>query len=213
MSKEGFNLIIALLYSISIAFARIEWIVFMPLLFLFYIHRNSALKILKRLLLLNLFIFVLVLFVLFQDVHEAWQLFLRTNCILLFNLFLFYDSKGYDIVRGCNALKFNKKFITLFYVTITLIEYLFSELKGFKQTLKLRGFARDTSLFTYQTYGSVFALLFIKVIHKSQHIQQSMTTRGFHGEIYLLQGSLVGKTEYTLALLVFWMVIVKGLGL
>lgn len=213
MSKEGFNLIIALLYSISIAFSAVEMYVFIPLIFLAFVHKAHLLAIFKRLLLLNVFIIFLVLVVLFQDHQEAWQLFLRTNAILLFNLFLFYQSKGYDIVRGCYALKMNKKFVALFYVTISLIEYLFCELKNVKQTMKMRGFSATTSLFTYQTYGNVFALLFIKVIRKAQHIQQSMITRGFHGEIYLLQAQKLVMLDYALALLVVMMILLKGLGI
>lgn len=213
MSKEGFNLIIALLYSLSIAFSTVEVYAFIPLAFLTFVHKAHLFAILKRLLLLNVFIIFLVLVVLFQDQQEAWQLFLRTNSILLFNLFLFYQSKGYDIVRGCYALKMNKKFVALFYVTISLIEYLFSELKNLKQTMKMRGFRATTSMFTYQTYGNVFALLFIKVIRKAQHIQQSMITRGFHGEIYLLQAQKTVKLDYLLALLVGVMILLKGLSI
>lgn len=210
MSKEGFKLIIALLYSLSIAFSMVHFISVVPLLFLAWVYRTSLIKILKRLVLLNVFIGFLVLFVAFQNPQEALQLLLRTNMILLFNLFLFFDSKGYDIVRGCYALKCNKKFVAIFYVTIALIEYLFKEFKTLKHTLKARGFHARTSLFAYQTYGNIFALMFIKVIHKSQHIQQSMTTRGFHGEIYLLDSKQMRIQEYVLAGLVVAVIIIKG---
>lgn len=213
MSKEGFKLIIALTYSVCIAFSWIDPLFLLPLLFLAFIHRTLLIKILKRLLLLNIFIGFLVLFVLFEDPQEALQLFLRTNMILLFNLFLFFESKGYDIVRGCYALKCNKKFVVVFYVTIALIEYLFKELKILKGTLKARGFHARTSLFAYQTYGNIFALMFIKVIRKSQQIQQSMTTRGFQGQIYLLDSKKMGWEEYALAGVVLSVIIIKGWGL
>ena len=53
---------------------------------------------------------------------------------------IFYKSKGYDIVRGFNTLKVSPKFISIFYFTISLIEYLFIEFKNIKNSLKARGF-------------------------------------------------------------------------
>ena len=130
---------------------------------------------------------VLVVFVFFQDGKEALELFIRTNLILLFNISLFHESKGYDIVRGLDALNFPSKIVSVLYFSITLINYLLSDFKETKNTLKARGFKRDTSIFTYQTYGNIFGMIFIKALKKSEDMKYSMESRGFENRIYFFK--------------------------
>jgi cobalt/nickel transport system permease protein len=173
------------------------------------VEYKEVLSILKKLALINLFIIFLVVFVAFHDINKAIELFFRTNFILLFNLLVFYKSKGYDIVRGFNSLRFPKKFVTIFYFTIVMIEYLFKEFKTIKATLRLRGFHARSNLFSYQTYGNVFAMMFIKSIRKSEEMRDSLISRGFNGEIYLLEMPSKNKNYIILSILVFIVAINK----
>lgn len=116
---------------------------------------------------------------------EALNIYLRTNIIIFFNLMLFYHSKGLDIVRAFFMLKFPKRFIATFYFTWKMIIELQNEFKKIKTTLVTRNFHSKTNLFSYQTYGNILGLLFIKSIQKSQQQKEIFLLRGFDGEIYL----------------------------
>jgi cobalt/nickel transport system permease protein len=72
--------------------------------------------------------------------------------------------------------------------------------KEIKNSLKSRGFRSSTSLFTYQTYGNIFALIFIKAIKKSEDMRCSMTTRGFENKIYFLKSDKIAAFEIVLFL-------------
>jgi cobalt/nickel transport system permease protein len=136
-----------------------------------------------------------VIFVYFQNQKEALDLFVRVNMILLFNISIFYKSKGYDIVRGLDSLNFSPKIVSIFYFTLSLIDYLMMDLKKTKDSLKARGFVSNTSMFTYQTYGNIFAMIFIKAIKKSEDMRCSMSARGFENRIYFLNSSKIGFSE------------------
>lgn len=193
--KESLILLNSFFYSFLVAFSSLEFVFLFPVIIALYFERKFLVVILKKLLLVNFFIFVLVIFVAFQNIDEALTLFLRTNLILLFNITLFHKSKGYDIVRGLDALNFPSKVVSVFYFSLTLINFLTKDFKETKNTLKARGFKRDTSLFTYQTYGNIFGMIFIKALKKSEDMRCSMVSRGFEDKIYFLSNSTIGNME------------------
>lgn len=198
MTKEAISLITAFLYSILVAFFQLNYFVLFPIFIVLIKEKDYIFNIFKKLFFLNFFIIVLVLFVLFQNKAEAIELFIRTNLILLFSISLFYKSKGYDIVRALDSLKFPSKLVSVFYFTISLIDYLLIDLKKTKNSLKARGFRANTSMFTYQTYGNIFAMIFIKALKKSEDMKYSMNARGFEDRIYFLSSNKIGFFEKVL---------------
>ena len=205
MNKESLCLVTAFLYSIVVAFSSLNAFFLIPIFIVLLSQKENILKIFKKLFFLNFFIVVLVVFVFFQNKNEAIELFFRTNLILLFNISLFYKSKGYDIVRGLDALKMPSKIVSVFYFTISLIDYLMMDFKKTRDSLKSRGFVANTSIFTYQTYGNIIAMIFIKALKKSEDMNHSMNARGFTNRIYFLNSS---KIEFLPKLLFFTIIII-----
>jgi len=213
MNTQALKLICALLYSCLVAFSSLEYYFLLPILSILFIEKRDFKKIIKRVFLLNFFIIFLVVFVYFQNEKEAVELFFRTNLIMLFNISIFYKSKGYDIVRALDSLSFPKKFVTLFYFAVVMIEFLFVEFKKNMQTLKLRGFYSKVSLFSYQTFGNIFAMMFIKAIKKSEDMRNSFILRGFLGEIFLLNDTNIKKEIVFVFVLVLSIVVLKVVNL
>ena len=195
MNKESQALINAFLYSFLVAFSSLDFIFLIPLFIVLFLEKNNLLKILKKLFYLNFFIIVLVIFVFFQDKNQAIELFFRTNLILLFNISIFYKSKGYDIVRALDTLKMTSKVVSVFYFTLWLIDYLLMDLKKTKESLKARGFKPNTSIFTYETYGNIIAMIFIKALKKSDDMKYSMKARGFEDKIYFLNSQNISLSQ------------------
>lgn len=195
-------LISAFLYSTFISFNKIEFVYFLPIIYMIFCDYNNVFKTLKKLLFLNLFILMIFIVLLIQStLEEALNVYIRTNMIIFFNLLLFSHSNGYDIVRALNELRFPKKVVSSVYFTLKMIQVLSDELKKIKQTLRARGFRASTSIFTYETYGNLFGHIFVKSIKKANAMQDSFELRGFHGKIYLLNNSKL--TYYDLILIFF----------
>ena len=212
MNTQSLKLISATLYSFLVAFFSLEFYFLLPIFLVLFFEKKYFKKIIKKVFLLNFFIIFLVVFVYFQNPKEAIELFFRTNLIMLFNISLFYKSKAYDIVRGLDSLKFPKKFVTLFYFSVVMIEFLFLEFKKSVQTLKLRGFHSKVSLFSYETFGNIFAMMFIKAIKKSEDMRSSFILRGFDGEIFLLNDTNIKKEYISLFVLVILILFLKVVG-
>ncbi len=203
-------LICAFLYSIFISFNRVELLYTLPIVYAIYCEKENILKILKKLIFLNLFILMIFIVLLIQDsFEEALNIYIRTNMIILFNLLLFSHSSGYDIVRALNELRFPKKFVSGVYFTLKMIQTLTDEFKKIKQTLRARGFKASSSMFAYETYGNLFGHIFVKSIKKAEAMQDSFKLRGFHGRIYLINNSKLSKYDLGLLFLVCMLFVQK----
>lgn len=200
MNKESLSLLNAVSYSLLVSFSNFQYLFLIPIFIVLYIQKEYIVDIFKKLFLLNFFIFFLVIFVFFEDKNMAIELFIRTNLILLFNITLFFKSKGYDIVRALDSLNFPSKVVTVFYFTLSLIDYLIIDFKKTKDSLKSRGFSANTSMFTYQTYGNIFAMIFIKALKKSEDMKYSMNARGFEDRIYFLSFETISFFEKLLSI-------------
>lgn len=201
--KESLNLINSFLYSLIVAFFPLYYIFLLPLFVVLLFEKQNFFNILKRLVMLNLFIVFLVVFVYFENSAKALELFMRTNLILLFNIALFYTSQGYDIARGMQSLGFNTKIISVLYFTLSLINFVKKDFKQTKNTLKARGFKPTTSMYTYQTYGNIFAMILVKAFRKSEDMRVSMMARGYENKIFFLNSNRVGLLEKILSFSVF----------
>ncbi|QKF82957.1 energy-coupling factor transporter transmembrane component T family protein [Halarcobacter ebronensis] len=202
MSKFNSSVILvsAFLYSIFISFNSVELIFLLPIAFLLLFEYKELIKLIKKLLFLNLFIGMIFIILLLQgDFENALNIYIRTNMIIFFNLLLFLKSSGYDVVRALNELRFPKKFVSSVYFSLKMIQTLSDEFKKMKQTLKSRGFRANSSLFTYETYGNLFGHIFVKSIKKAAALQDSFELRGFNGRIYLINSSSL--TYYDVLLL------------
>ncbi|RXJ69530.1 cobalt ABC transporter permease [Halarcobacter ebronensis] len=202
MSKFNSSVILvsAFLYSIFISFNSVELIFLLPIAFLLLFEYKELIKLIKKLLFLNLFIGMIFIILLLQgDFENALNIYIRTNMIIFFNLLLFLKSSGYDVVRALDELRFPKKFVSSVYFSLKMIQTLSDEFKKMKQTLKSRGFRANSSLFTYETYGNLFGHIFVKSIKKAASLQDSFELRGFNGRIYLINSSSL--TYYDVLLL------------
>ncbi|WP_294965876.1 energy-coupling factor transporter transmembrane component T [Sulfurimonas sp.] len=212
-SIEALMLINSFVFSSIVSFSRVDFIFLLPIGIILFYEKEYLFTIFKKLIFINLFIVLLVIFVFFQNQNEALILLIRTNLILLFNIALFHKSKGYDIVRGLDALNFPAKVVSVFYFSLSLIIYLLKDFKETKNTLKSRGFKSTTSIFTYQTYGNIFGMIFVKALRKSEDMTYSMQSRGFEDKIFFLSSNSIGLIQrlITLSIVVIFIKVIYEL--
>jgi len=190
-------------YSLFISFSTLELIYISPLIYVLFCEYKNFFYILKRVVLLNIFILIIFIILLFQtSLQESLNIYLRTNIIIAFNIALFFRSSGYDIVRALNDLRAPKKVVSIIYFTLKMIQILRDELKTIRTTLKSRGFKANSSFFTYETYGNLFGHIIVKSIKKAQSLEESFKLRGFHGRIYLMNTIKISYYDLVLIFLV-----------
>lgn len=206
------SITLAFIYSLLVSFSNIEIYYLLPLLFAYLPQVKNTLRLIKNLFFINLFIFTLFLMLLLQDtVQNALNIYIRTNFIIVFNLLLFSNSKGYDIARGMYALNFPNKFVSLVFFMVKMINSLEKDFNEIKTTLKLRNFTAKTNIFTYKTIANVLGVLFLKSFKRSINLKQTFVLRGFTNKIYLNYDKKMNNLDYFLILSLITTIFLKVL--
>lgn len=212
MINSSISILCFTIFSFFVALSsEIYLTYFLPLIFLNLIKFRYFFEILKRLFFLNFFIILVIISVLLSDnSHLALLIFIRSNLIILFGLLLFHKMDSYGIASGISSLGLGSKISYLFYFCIRFIQIGKRDFYKLKCTLNIRAFKHKTSIFTYQTYANLVAMLFLSAIKKSQMLEKTMQARGFNGKFYKFEDKIrLGFYDILLMILVLISVIFK----
>jgi cobalt/nickel transport system permease protein len=166
--------------------------------------RLNFLLVLKRLLIVNGFIFFLwvvlpftfpgePLFSLgpldytFSGVILSARITLKSNAILLSLIALTGTSYLAVLGYALNRLKMPDKIIYLFLITYRYIFVIEQEYQRLIRAARVRCFEPGTNLHTYKTYAYLIGMIFVRASARAERVYHSMLCRGFNGKFYALQ--------------------------
>ncbi|OEG63227.1 MAG: cobalt ECF transporter T component CbiQ [Halanaerobium sp. MDAL1] len=169
--------------------------------------------ILKRLLLLNIFIIFIWLFIPFtfpgNEVFTVWhfsaskagiiyalKITLRSNSIILLVISLLSTSRVLDLIHAMSRLKVPAKLIYLFFFVYRYLHVIKEEFNTIHNAMLLRGFKAKTNLHTYKSYAYLIAILLIKSHERSQKVYQAMVCRGFKGNFVIIDHFKLKRNDY-----------------
>ncbi|UCD05293.1 MAG: cobalt ECF transporter T component CbiQ [candidate division WOR-3 bacterium] len=193
-----YSIIIAVTGQLEVALAGlIAGIIFVAL------ARLSAKQVFYRLLIVNTFIVMLWLILPFsypgtaifrvgslvmteEGIQYALMLTVKCNAIILLNISLLSTCGVFNLVHALDHFRFPNRLIHLLFFIYRYAHVMQHEYYRLRDTLKIRGFKRRTSLHTYRTYGSIIGTLMIRGYERSEQIQKAMVCRGFKGHYWLL---------------------------
>jgi cobalt/nickel transport system permease protein len=200
-----FAIFILMVMSFWLSFYENVYISFLiPLIFLFFSQKVHWLTLFKRVLFLNIFIFVaLFSIVLHGDYSYAFLVFMRSNILLLVTMLLFWQKDIFQIAYGFAKLGFPQKLNTIMFFLAKFVSIMKSELKVAKKALHVRTFRNKTDIFTYSVYANLLAILIIKAFDRAQKLNQAMELRGCDGVNYYSDYEKSNLYDFTLSLLVF----------
>jgi cobalt/nickel transport system permease protein len=188
-------------YSIMIAFRQsFNLVDVLPVLVAVWAMSSELKIVLKRIAVLNLFIFFIsgTMILLHDDTDLALLILIRSNLILSVSVLLFSGKPGIYIYFGFKSLKVPEKFSVLLFFTVKYIEILMREYDTIKNALALRGFKMKTDLFTYRTIAHMFGMLFFRSIRRAGIARDAMALRGFKGELFHLNRYPLVTKDYVL---------------
>lgn len=161
-------------------------------------------KVIKRIILINIFTGSVWLFIPFtyggeeilrlgpltaslEGIYYALTISLRANSIMLALIALLATSEIKDLLQALNYFKLPKKMILLAYFFYRYIFVLKKELAKLLRAAKARGLQNKSTLKTYSGYGYLIAVLFLNSFERSERVYQAMLARGFNNKIYVRQ--------------------------
>ena len=180
----------------------------------------SALHLLKRLAVVNIFIAFIWLTVPLtipgecivsvgslawsrEGVQLALLVTVKCNAILLSFFALVSGMSLPRIGYALERMHVPDKLVFLFLFTCRYIHVVGEEWQRLQVAAKLRGFVPRSTLHTYRTIGNMFGLTFINAVDRSRRIYEAMVIRGFTGEFNTVTELKSTTADYRFAILFF----------
>ncbi len=180
-------------------------------------------QVLRRLALVNTFVFFLALSLLFSTRGEpfftlgpleasrkglalAGVILVKVNIVLIIMVAFLSTSSVFALVHALHHLHLPSGLVQLLFFTFRYLHVLERELQKMQEAAKLRCFRPRTNLLTYRTYAYLIASLIIRSYERSERVYQAMVCRGFRGTFpvyrhFQLKGQDVG---FLAGAILFW---------
>jgi cobalt/nickel transport system permease protein len=209
------RVICAIVYAVIIAITGKLTIALCGLsagILLILLARLSAKHVLRRLLIVNMFIVMLWVILPFSIVGETvmkigpfaaseqgilytLMLTIKCNAIVLVSIGLLSTCGIFNLVHALDHLRVPNKIIHLLFFIFRYALVMQHEYARLRNTLKIRGFRPTTSIHTYKTYASVVGTLLIRGYERSEQVHKAMVCRGFKGHYWLLDHFSMEKSD------------------
>ncbi len=200
------KIIVALIYSVTVALLTSFPLLLISLCFSIFLilwGRLSIPTVLKRLLVVNGFVFFLWLVLPFSyagkelfsigslvatypGVYQALRITIKSNAIILCLMALLSTSPTFMLVHALHHLKVPTKLVHLFFFTYRYIHVIYTEFVRLNTAMKVRSFTPGTNIHTYRSYAYLVGMLLVRSYERSKRIYQSMLCRGFNGKFHTL---------------------------
>lgn len=175
-------------------------------------------NLLKKLIPVNLFIFLLYLIIPFtypgdkisflffkfstQGIKYCWMITVKANLIVITTILFLSTSPFLHIIHALHHLKTPEKIVNLFYFFSRYIPVLNREAKRLKMAMKARSFVPKNSLHTYRTYGNLAGMIILNSYNRAGSVYKAMIARNFSGTFWT-KNHFIWKKKDTFISLIF----------
>lgn len=173
---------------------------------------------LRRLLALEGFMLVLMLFLPFTVPGEVWfqlgdlsasqegaaraaMIFLKAHVVVIALLALVGTLDAVRLGHALAQLRLPEKLVHLLLFTVRYLGVLYEEYGRLRQAMRTRGFKARSDRYSWRVLGWLMGMLLVRSLERSQRIHDAMKCRGFNGRFYLIDGHpwRWGDTLFSLA--------------
>jgi len=163
----------------------------------------AAATLLRRLLLLEGFLLILVAFLPFTvpgpaafsvagwavstpGLHRAAEIVLTATSVMLAMLALLATLDGVRLGYALRRLGVPAKLVHLFLFTVRYVGVLHAEYRRLRRAMRARAFVAGTNRHTWRSFGWLFGMLLVRGLERSRRIHAAMKCRAFEGEFHLV---------------------------
>jgi cobalt/nickel transport system permease protein len=192
------------------------------------IARLDLSLVLKRLLVVNLFIFFLWLFLPFtfsgealfrvgsligtvEGVRFALLITFKCNAIVIAMLALLSTTTLVRLGHALSHLFVPDKLVHIFFFTVRYFFVIHEEYLRLKAAMKVRSFRPRTNFHTYRSYANMVGMLLVRSFDRSERILAAMKCRGFKNRLYVLDHFAIAQRDFLFATIFAAFLVIAGL--
>ena len=187
-------------------------------LILIVISRVSIKEVFKRIVIVNILVFLLWLVLPFTFKGEiltrigffavyrpgivlAGQITIKSNAILLTFIALIATMSFPTLGHAMHRLRVPGKIVHLMLMTYRYIFVIQQEYLRLIRAAKIRGFRPGTNVHAYRTFAYVIGMLFVRASSRAEKVHQAMLCRGFNGKFHSLQEFQINSASWLFAIM------------
>ena len=187
-------------------------------LILIVISRVSIKEVFKRIVIVNILVFLLWLVLPFTFKGEiltrigffavyrpgivlAGQITIKSNAILLAFIALIATMSFPTLGHAMHRLRVPGKIVHLMLMTYRYIFVIQQEYLRLIRAAKIRGFRPGTNVHAYRTFAYVIGMLFVRASSRAEKVHQAMLCRGFKGKFHSLQEFQINSASWLFAIM------------
>ena len=134
-----------------------------------------------------------------EGLHQALQITLKSNAIVLTVMALLGTSPIFVLVHALSHMGVPDKLVHLFFFSYRYLHVIHEEYGKLVKAMKVRGFIPRTDLHTYRSYAYLVGMLLVRSFDRSKRIVAAMKCRGFKDRFYILHHYDMRRSDYVLA--------------
>jgi cobalt/nickel transport system permease protein len=217
----------AIIIAISDRFAPVILGLFGAGVLLAIAHLDLSL-VLKRLVVVNLFIFFLWLFLPFtfsgealfrvgsligtvEGAKYALLITFKCNAIVIAMLALLSTTTLVRLGHALSRLSAPDKLVHIFFFTVRYFFVIHEEYLRLKNAMRVRCFRPRTSFHTYRSYSYLVGMLLVRSFDRSERILAAMKCRGFKNRLYILDHFVAARRDFLFATIFAVFLVIVGL--
>jgi cobalt/nickel transport system permease protein len=224
------KIIVTTLFSIIVAVANRIEVLLLALLFsacILLVSRLPLAKVLKRLLLVNGFIFLLWAFLPFtypgktlfslgplnatvEGLRYALSITMKSNSIIVTCIALLGTTPIFTLAHALRHLHVPDKLVQLLFFSYRYIHVIYFEYARLVNAMKVRCFRPRSDLHTYKAYSHLVGMVLLKGYDRSERVYDAMLCRGFKGKFWVLDHFSLKRGD--VILFIIMLLSITGLG-
>jgi len=190
--------------------------------------RLNLLLVLRRLLIVNLFVLFLWVFLPFtypgtpffkigpltgtqEGVRYALMITVKCNTIVIASIALLSTTTLVTLGHALSHLRVPDKIVHLFFFTVRYFFVIHEEYLRLKNAMRVRCFRPRTNLHTYRSYAYLVGMLLVGSFDRSERILAAMKCRGFKSRLYILDHFVLARRDVVFAAIFASFLIVLGI--
>lgn len=186
------------------------------------LNRLSWRLVLRRLLVINVFVAFLWLFLPFSfsvpgEVLAGWSFFkvtreglalaflltVKANAVAMGALALLATSTLVDLAAAARSLGISEKLTAMFFLMIRYFTVIYQELNRLRTAMAARGFRPGLDIHSLRTCANLVGQLLIRSFDRAERVYAAMLCRGYQGKFWVEQDFEFKKTDMVAGFLSF----------
>ena len=131
-----------------------------------------------------------------EGLLHAIRITLKANAVVLMLLSIVGTMSATTLGHAMARLRVPDKLVHLLLFTVRYLDVIGQEYKRMRRAMQARAFVLRSNSHTWRSMGYLIGMLLIRSLERSERIVDAMKCRGYKGQFYLMDDTVLAQQDY-----------------